>query len=157
MLFANCSTNKQNKITAHVSIINKVNPVDLQEDQGIFYSVKIELINNTDSVFRFWTETCSWQRNWIFVNSSFNFYVDCKSNFPQMSQIEPNERIIYNGIIAIDDTTHLSGIKELKLGFVLVKKNEVKHAYEYIPLLMDKIKTRKDIIWSETFKIPSSL
>ena len=80
-------------------------------------------------------------------------FVDCNANCPVVNQILPKHSIIYKGIIEIADTTALISNNDIKVGFVLVRKNEVIEESNFIETLRSKIETRKDIIWSEPFKI----
>ncbi len=153
ILLNSCSSDKSKDIVAHMSGIEKLNPISLKVNGGMFYSIKIELINNTDTVFNFWTMTCSWESNWVIGINSIKFFVECPKNYPIIKQIKPNHRIVYNGIIELVDTTDVSRNNDIKIGFVLVKANEVIEESEFYEILINKISTRKDIIWSEPFKI----
>ena len=152
VLLNSCTSGKSKNIIANVTVIERLNPKSLQVKKGIFYSIKIDLINNTDTVLKFWTMTCSWQINWIFENRQFRFFVNCPKNYEIIKQIEPHEKIVYNGIIELVDTTYVVSDKRFKVGFVLVKDNEADRI-GFISTLDNKIKINKDIIWSEPFKI----
>jgi hypothetical protein len=149
-----CGSHKSKESNIKIQVSNFIKTIKFQGKGETCYSVTIDIINNTDSAFCFWTMSCSWESNWVFDNSSYTFFVDCSSNFPIISLINPHQRIIYNGIIELVDTMSIITSNELKVGFVVVKKNEVSEGSDFIEILRNKISTKKDIIWSEPFKIP---
>ena len=73
VIMNSCISNKQNEVIVHATILEKLNPTSLKVNKGIFYSIKIELSNNTDTVFKFWTMSCSWESNWLIEDKRFNF------------------------------------------------------------------------------------
>jgi len=154
ILLSNCTGDRQKNVIVQVSGIEKIDHNNYNTSNESLYFIKINIINNTDSAFRFWTESCSWQSNWVFNNNSIEFFVDCPSNFPIIKTIEPNQRLTYKGIIKLNDTTNIITNKNLlKLGFVLVKENEITNDADYIPILRKKISYKKNIIWSKPFTI----
>jgi hypothetical protein len=144
---------RQKRIIAEVCVGSRLNPAYLHVKKGLFYSVNIDLMNNTDSVFEFWTMSCSWQSNWFSINNSIQFYIYCPKNVPKLEQIYPYTKIEYNGIIKLIDTTNVINRDTFRLSFILVKKNVVNEESDFIHILMNNVHARKDIIWSEPFKI----
>jgi hypothetical protein len=69
-----------------------------------------------------------------------------------MEQLRPREKITYYGIIELV-RTDFDTSKEFKLGFVLVKKNEVQRDNEFRTVLYKKIDAKEDIYWSEQFRV----
>ena len=153
LLLSGCTTNTVNGIKSQVSIIDRVDPHSLKVNQGRFYAVRIELINGTDTTLNFWTMSCSWQDNWVIEDKALSFFVNCPKNTPKMIQLKSNTKITYDGIIELLDTINFSTSKNLRLGFVLIKKNEVHRDDEFKNILFQKIDAKKDIIWSEPFKV----
>lgn len=153
LFLISCTTHKVEGIKSQVSIFDRVDPHSIKASRGLFYNVKIDLINGTDSTLSFWTMSCSWQRNWIIEDKTLQFFVSCPKNTPELVQIEPGKKITYDGIIEVIDTINFSSSKKYRLGFVLIKKNEVHRDGEFISVLYKKIDAKKDIFWSETFRI----
>ena len=151
-----CNTHKikKNGLEVQVKVLNQLDISNYRGAEGVLYSVKIDLINNTDSVVRFWTMLCSWEDNWLFnFDSIWLYYPGCDKNFPVVKQIEPCQKLTYNSIIEIlSDINNLKG-KYIKLGFILIKEKEMSDDIDFRPLLHKKRKEKKDIIWSEPFKI----
>jgi hypothetical protein len=65
MIFVQCSSNpsKDLFIKIHVNGIDELAMDSLKYLDCRLYSAEIELSNNTDTLIRFWTMTCSWQDN----------------------------------------------------------------------------------------------
>jgi len=63
ILFSSCYGPKLNekKIKVQIHFISKINSDKIDAKEGIFYSIKIDLINNGDSTDRFWIMSCSWE------------------------------------------------------------------------------------------------
>jgi hypothetical protein len=97
----------------------------IKEKNGNFYSIKINLINKTDSTVRFWMMTTSWWDHMVFSSHGICFYwLRCNHNFPTIKKLLPNESLVYNGIIQICDTSNYKIKKSFKIGFILINKNE---------------------------------
>lgn len=152
ILLVSCISHKPDNLTIKISAVKEINPIFEDENRLKFYSLNLDLINNTDSIFKFWTNSCSWQSNWIFNVKTITLYVDCPKNVPIISYIKPHDRITYNAIIDLNDTVQIRSI-EAKVGFVVVKQKEVTKESDFIEILRGKIKNKKDIIWSESFKL----
>lgn len=152
-LLNGCTFERSENIVACVSIIEKLTATSLKVDKGIFYSIKTELTNNTDTVFSYWTMSCSWESNWVFEDKGMNFFVECNANVPVLKQILPGDSIISQGIVEVVDTTYLKGNSDIKIGFVLVRKYEAFALSDFHKISRNKIRERKDIIWSKPFKI----
>jgi hypothetical protein len=135
-------------------MIDKIDSVDLGSEflHGNFYSIKLYLINNTDSTISYWTNSCSWQSNWVFENKNFSFVVECPKNIPKLMQLKGKESATYDGLI-LSSNLDLQGIVVERLGFVLVKENDVGTDADFISVLVKKIKDNKDIFWTNSFEI----
>ena len=156
-MFTQCSLKpklKETNIKIHVKIVDQLESNCFETLEDSYYFAYIELSNNTDSVFQFWTMTCSWQDNWVFETGSiFLYYRDCTRNFPKLIQIKPGEKKVYRSIICTKASTISIKGKDLKLGLVTINKGEIAEDVDFHKVLKDKIKNKKDIIWSESFKI----
>jgi hypothetical protein len=156
-IFTQCSLRhrlKETSIKIQVRIVDKLESNCFEAIEDSYYFAYIELSNNTDSVFQYWTMTCAWQDNWMFeTKSMFLYYGACTRNFPKIMQIKPGEKKVYKSIICIKHSSISVKGKDLKLGFVLINKGEVAEDNDFYKVLIYKIKNKKDIIWSESFKI----
>jgi len=149
-------TNKSNesKMKVQINVVEKLDPDKFKGQKGTFYSANINLINNTDSVTHFWIMSCSWQDNWIFNYDNMHLYNGgCDKNIPKLRHIERGQTLNFNGIVQILDTLTITNQKDLLLGFVIIKEPEILGVTDFKSVLIDKINNRKDIIWSDTFKI----
>ena len=145
---------KDSILKVQVRAINKSNSVQFKDVKGVFYSINIDLINNTDSIIQFWIMSCSWDDNFIFNTVKVHLLGwDCNKNSPEICQIAPGQIKTYNVILCIRNNSVIKNHKDVKLGFVLIKKEENLGGGDFDRLLHDKIKREKDIIWSNAFKI----
>lgn len=160
LFVSSCTTRPKEIITSHVTILDKVDFAKLEMDtiylrqylkHGRFNSVKIDLLNNTDSVIYYWTNSCSWQSNWILDNKSITWYVMCPKNVPVIVKLPPHYTRSYFGLVEFTDSTIFDG-GQFKIGFVFVRKNEVRSDLDYNPILGNKIEKKKDIFWSNSLK-----
>ena len=145
---------RESTLKVQVKVTNKLNLKDFPGYNGVFYSIDIDLINNTDSTIHFWIMSCGWMVNMRF--NTVKVYLkrgDCDKNSSEVKQIEPGQIITYNGILCIRNTSVIKNHKDVKLGFVLIKEEENLGGGDFDRLLHDKIKRKKDIIWSNAFKI----
>ena len=158
LFVSSCTTIPKEIVTSHVTILDNVDFAKLEMDtfflrqdlkRGRFNSVKLDLVNNTDSVLYYWTESCSWQANWIPDNKSITWYVMCPKNVPVLIKLPPHCTKSCFGIIGFNDSTIFDG-RKFKIGFVFIRKNEVFSDLDYNPLLHDKIENKKDIFWSNS-------
>ena len=152
LLFSNCNRFKKDNLEIQVNITEKLSSNKFKQYNGTFYSVRIDLINNTDSVIYFWTLSCSWEDNWL--SSTKALYLlgrVCDSNSPILRQIEPGKKFTFNGTIRVKEK--LDRTDELKLGFILISKNEMSDGDDLDKILTLKYNKQKDIIWSTPFKI----
>lgn len=155
VIFQCCSVDqKKSDIKIQVNVIDKLDVNKIESQKGIFFSTNIYLLNNTDSTICFWTMNCSWQQNWIFSMDILDFYYqDCTRNFPVINKLNKGDKFLINCVIRILCPLDQMKGKSFKLGFILIKKQEVNSAFDFQRVLTDKIKIKKDIIWSEPFKI----
>lgn len=141
---------KKPNMEVKISVIGKLNSNEFKTQSGTFYSVNMDLVNNTDSTIRFWVMSCSWQDNWIFNIDSVVFYSEgCDKNYPIITEIKPRHKITYNGVIHCVDRLKLNKETKIKSGFVLIKENDVLKMSDFTDVLINKIKNQKDIIWGE--------
>ena len=133
ILLFGCSNNRKENLISHVTVLNKVDFAKLEMDttflrdqliHGTYIPIKLDLLNNTDSVFYYWTNSCSWQSNWIPDHKSITWVVECPKNIPVLIKLTPQETKSHYGVVEFSDSTILIG-GEFKIGFVLVRKNEV--------------------------------
>ena len=153
-IFINSCTSKitnKHSLQINANIINKISPTELNEKAGNYYSIKISITNNTDTIVNYWLMTCSWQDNLIFNTNSICFYrLGCKHNFPTIKKLLPKESLVYNGIIQICDTSNYKNKKSFKLGFIFINKNEYFDlTQDYFEVLLDRKKNNKHIIWCD--------
>ncbi len=145
---------KEPNIKIQVRVIDKIDLPKFRDLGCKFYSAEIELLNNTDSVLEFWQMICSWQENWIFTSNSLSLFNEgCPRNFPKLEQIQPKEKVVIKTVICSRSTKQSKKETTIKLGFVLIKKQEVLEDMQFYNVLYTKIKQQKDIIWSEPFTI----
>ena len=148
---------KESKLKVQVKVTNKLNSDQFKDVKGVvFYSINIDLINNTDSIIHFWIYSNDWVLDWVF--NTHKMYLSMKDgrggkNVPMVKQIEPGHKITYNGILCIENTSVIKNHENVKLGFVLIKEGETLGNDDFHRLLLYKIKRKKDIIWSNAFKI----
>jgi hypothetical protein len=144
----------QPNIKIQVRVIEKLSPDEFKQFKGSFYSANINIFNNTDTVVRFWTMSCWWEGNWITNYTNFSlFNRGCDKNYPIIEQINPKEKLTYKGIIQVSDTSINNNKNDIKLGLIFVKESEIFHFLGLDSILEAKRIQRKDIIWSEPFKI----
>jgi hypothetical protein len=160
LFVSSCATTPKENISSHITILDKVDFAKLDMDtfnlreyleHRRYNSVKIDLLNNSDSDLYYWTNSCSWQSNWILDNNSITWYVMCPKNIPILVKLLPRDSKSYYGLVEFTDST-FSAIKKFKIGFVFVRKNEVQSDFDFIPILRDKIENKKDIFWSNSLK-----
>ena len=152
ILLNSCKTlnSKEQRLRIKIDQIEKIPSSVLNLKSGDFYSVKINLINNTDSTIRFWMMSTSWWDNWIFNSDGICFYwLTCNHNFPSIKELLPHKNLTLNSIIEVCDTSNNKIKQGLKLGFILINKNEYSFEKDYFEILLDKKNKHKDIIWCD--------
>lgn len=150
----NLQINTEKNTVIQVKLIDKLDSIEYKGLKGNFYSVNLELFNKTNKIMKFWTMTCSWQVNWISSSDSLRLYnPGCPKNFPIVQEIKPNSKVVLQGVICLENPLRDLKDKKYKLGLVLVKKNEVVKNSDFFKVLSDKVDNKKDIIWSEPFRI----
>jgi len=157
ILFSSCYGPKLNekKIKVQIHFISKINSDKFDAKEGIFYSIKIDLINNGDSTDRFWIMSCSWEENWISNNCKIQFYNSgCDKNIPKLAQLDPGQKLTFNGILKVlENRKNFKGDNDFKLGFILIKEQDAPNNLDFQKLLLDNAKVNKNIIWSNRFNI----
>ncbi len=156
-LLCDCSSNRSDNIQIQIISLEKIShPAPPNEDLiGEFYSINVDLINHSDSILKFWTESCSWQSNWIFDNKLIRSFVFCPKNIPVIKSIEPHKKITYNGVVELIGNEDIMSY-DFKIGFVLVRTTDVYEESEVIGKLRAKIKNSEDIYWSDMYKLNKS-
>jgi len=154
---------KESKIKMNFTILNKIENKRENNSEYVYYAAEINLINNTDSIFEYWTNTCSWPENFVFSFDStyvpydtLDIYLgySCPSNYPIIHQIKPKDKITIKTVIRYINSNNYLQDKKIKLGFIVIEKKELSELGDnYFGLFFKKSKNRKDIIWSEPFKI----
>ena len=142
------------KIDIQINIGNKITSKEFEKLEGFFYCISIDLINHTDSTLYFWSMSCSWEENWVFNNNVIKLYGhDCDNNSPCIKMLKPGKSFNFKGIVhTFEDLKYIEN-NGIRLGFVFINKNEIHNVSNFRKLLDYKYKERKDIIWSEPFKI----
>ena len=156
ILLDSCDLNKsrETNLKIQVNVMGRLGNNLFYDKSGTYDSVKIDMSNNTDTVFRFWSMSCSWTYNWISNNEKLYVQrIDCFANVPIINEIRPGEKISFNGIIHVLDTLNPLGEFVFKLGYILVKEEEVIKYTDFLKVLDYKRSEQKDIIWSEPFKV----
>lgn len=150
ILLSSCVSNpKKKSLQVEVSLVNKISPFLVNEKTGEFYSIKLNIINNTDSTVRFWMLSCWWEDNCIFNSKNIVFhYPTCLKNSLDIKEIASGKSIIYNGIIKVINIKSLNN-KGFKLGFILVNENEYQIDMDFDKILLDKKNKNKDILWCD--------
>ena len=156
LIVISCTPGRKEKLISHVTLLDRIDFAELEMDtthlreqliHGRFNLIKLELLNNTDSTLHYWTNSCSWQSNWISDHKSINWVVECPKNIPVLVKVMPHETQSHYGIVELADSAILIG-GEYKIGFVLVRKNEVNSDFDFLTILRGKINTKTDIYWS---------
>lgn len=142
-------THKQS-ILVNAKITGKITVPNIRDPSSVFYSIKINVINNTDSIIRFRLMSCSWDYNMVFNADAVLFWHTCDKNIPQLLQLKPDEKISFNGKIKGLNLLTVKEQKNLRIGFILIKEKEVASGINLVELIWEKRKEKKDIIWSET-------
>ena len=145
---------KESRLRVQVKVNNKLTSEEYKKMEGVFYSIDIDLINDTDSTIHFWMMSCSWMDNMRFSTAKAYLYLwGCDKNWPELCQIESGHKITYNGVLRIENASIIKNHKDIKLGFVLIREGETSGNSDFERVLSDKIKRKKDFIWSNAFKI----
>lgn len=144
----------QSNIKIQVSVIEKLSPDKFKDHEGTFYSVNIDMFNNTDSIIKFWTMYV-WQVNWISNTKELHLYMpnNIDQDYSLIQQIDSGQKITLKGEIYVLGTLKDIQKKNFKLGFIFIEKKEANSMNNFLRLLVKKRKEGKDIIWSEPFKI----
>lgn len=157
-LLSHCSQRKsRDKIMdISVDVLGKLPSENFRHSKKgeTFYSVKIDMLNNSDSVISFWTLSCNWEMNWRYDAKWLYLYNGgCDHDNVILKQIEPDQKLSYEGVLCVTDS--LRDTNNIKLGFVYKSKKEVRDYYnaDFTKTGLRKQEEKKDIIWSEPFKI----
>jgi hypothetical protein len=125
-----------------------------EDFKGNLFPIEITIRNNSDSVLHFWEMTCSWQMNYIFSDTTISFlWPGCDGNYPTTITIEP--RKVYSHKCFINSEHPINEIinREIKVGFILVRKEDYVFTSDYHELLIKKRSSQQNLIWSNSFKL----
>ncbi len=115
-------------------------------------SVSLDLFNNTDTAFSFWVMKCSWERNWISNCDSICVAPNnCFGDYPYLFKIQPKQTKTFKGILAFKEHEIKLDKEIYQLGFVLIMDGELSRDRDFDKVLNEKIKNKRDIIWSNFF------
>ena len=151
ILLSGCvSGSKKKSLQVKVGLVTKIFPSTINEKVGEFYSIKLNIINNTDSTVRFWRLSCWWEDNWVFTSKNIVFhYPKCYKNSLDIEEILSGKSLTYSGILQVINNKNLNIEKGFKLGLILVKDNEYRMDMDFDKILLDKKNRNKDIIWCD--------
>jgi len=144
----------QPDLKVKVNILGKNNSKELRNYEGKFYSMSIDMINNTDSAIRFW-RIVVWEIGFISNDEKIIPFIprNVDRDFDFIQQIESGQKLILNGDIQIVGPLKSIKNKYYKFGFIFINEAEVKEDRDFLKVLRNKKVEGKDIIWSEPFKI----
>jgi hypothetical protein len=148
------SESRKSNIEIKVMKIDKMESESLSDPEDNLYTIKIDLMNNSNTELSFWTMTCSWDQNWTSDSPSMQFAnKGCDINFPHVIHLKSGNKCSFNGIISVSKN-NLNKNQEYKLGFLFVAEREYKILKNnFTEILVLKFKKHKDIIWSKPFKL----
>jgi hypothetical protein len=154
LISCNTSCKKDKQISVRIMQVEKLDRKNFENLEGTFYSVKIAMINNTDTVFSFWSMTCSWELTWITNSRKFSLLGrNCDINFPILRKINPGKELVFNGIIISNDTILQKGQNIVKLGFILIKENEYNKTKGLFFVVMEKFEEKDHTLWSNPIEL----
>jgi hypothetical protein len=152
--YCNPSASRRN-IEIRIMKIDKIESESSSDSEDNFYSINIDLINNSNTDFNFWSMTCAWEQNWTSDSPYLKFANEenCELNYPHVIYLERNNKCSFNGIIRVSKK-NLPKNQEYKLGFLFVAETEYRRSKDdFNEILIQKFKKHKDIIWSNPFKL----
>lgn len=115
------------------------------------YPIKITLINNTDSILRFWVMSCSWERSFVFNTNAIGFFnLGCDKDVADHKILAARKSLTYNGYLQISNRSSLKKTNNLKLGFIIIRECDPFKEINLIKILQAKNKSKKGINWCET-------
>jgi len=146
------STEDKNPIKVSVKITGKnTQTINRDGDTITTYPFKISIKNQTDSIFSFWKMSCSYWDSFEFNTEGIGFYSwGCTKNIYEHIELSPKEEYIIEGEFEIPDIETIKKQKDLRLSFVLVRKEEYSIFHKTENTLHDiisaKRKNNKDMI-----------
>lgn len=128
------------------------------------FDVRLSILNNTDSVIAFWTETSDWQRSFLINNSYIKFhYPDAiNHNYPHMVSIKAHDSIQFNTTLVrniqydnpckgcVGCFADLGHVQTTKIGLIFIDSH-CKSDEEYDTWISDK--SRWNIVWSNSLDL----
>jgi hypothetical protein len=162
ILLFQCSCKPQKQVNhdffVKINQISKVRNDTLGWNDAIFYSIDLSLVNNSDSTINFWMWTCAW--DWNFISNKKDAFIlgpECPKNIQTIWNLEKKQKIDFNGLIAVLDSTNLD--LEVRIGFIYIQKNEGQRLIEITPpppgdsVLFKMHNKHENVIWSDSFKL----
>jgi hypothetical protein len=157
ILFCNFVSDKRTFpcLRIKLKVISKEKSTVFLSRSGAVYTIQIKLINNTDSTIRYWMMSCAWQDNWVFESKLLELvFPGCDSNAPWLFEIKPGKDTLYNGILHVKNLNDSIKNENLRIGFIFIRDNAITKMEMWSFDRFDQlIKERKEIIWSEPFKL----
>lgn len=151
LISCNAIYKNKKKLEIKVSVSNKISYQSSFVKKCELYPVRINLINNTDSVLQFWVMSCSWERSFIFNSDVISFFnLGCDKDIVDMVKLKSGETKTYNGYLRVSNESKFKMAPVLKLGFVLIRENVSFSESEFLNVLVEKKNKKKDIIWCYT-------
>jgi len=151
LFLTNCNHEKEN-VELLVKLGDKIekDSLSLEYPGCSYFKCELEILNNSDTIFYFWSMNCSWYENWISTSDSVLLInKGCAKNFPELYELYPKKGFKYNCIVGFKDSYKSLGKMEYKFGFVHVMKCDLSSPAEFDRILYLKKKNLKDIIWSQ--------
>jgi hypothetical protein len=152
------------KLQVEINYKLKKNISEVKNNISLFH-ITVNFTNQDDSTIRFWAINHVWQDNFITNSNIISLPVfSINHYFPDTFSIKSGKKITFDGILEVDLGNQKKG-EELKIGFIFIKVNEyncdndfcsdsINNYKHYDSLIKNKIRMKKDIIWSNSFKIP---
>lgn len=157
VILVQCSPSRKvqdNTILIDINVMGKMDSIAINRPGETCYLTNIELVNNTDSTFKYWTMTCAWQVNWVSDNDSLRLLQeDCTRNFPVIEEINMRDKVLYKGIICVKNNLINVEEQSFKLGLVLIKDTDLSESSDFLDTLFLKSHNGKYILWSEPFQL----
>jgi hypothetical protein len=122
------------------------------------FDIKVNLINNSDSVISIWLMICSWDMDFI-INNTY-IYIDgkdCNANFPALVKINSKDSVSFDVTLSrsieYDNPAKNSDrydprqAETTKLGLIPITSINCKKPDQFYKILFDQSKWQK-ILWS---------
>jgi len=147
-----CARNPEDKnpIKVSVEILGKDTHTITRDGVITTYPIKISIRNQTDSTFSFWKMSCSYSDSFIFNSEGITlYYGGCDKNIEELVELSPKEEYMIQSKLLITDLEAVKRQKDLRLSFVLIRKNEysfLEAGKSVFDLIRTKREKKKDLI-----------